>query len=72
MKYKANFSVNNGTHLISGLESNNLRVIIKDIRGMMLRERIGGNRGSWWVVDANGLEIASGGITREGEIYRNF
>jgi hypothetical protein len=72
MKYKANFSVNNGTTLINGIESNNLRIIIKEIRGMMLRERFMGNQGCWWMVDSNDLEIASGGITREGEIYRNF
>lgn len=74
MKYKANFSANNGTSLRTPIEGNNLKEIIKTIRRIANAERFANNSCTWnvWIdTPTMGYKvIAAGGTNSDGKYYR--
>ena len=64
MKYKANFSVNNGTTLEKPLRDNNLQRIKKDITDSAKAEIFctPGNVGRFWIEDEHGNTVISGNV----------
>lgn len=58
MKYKANFSNSSSNGIIGGIESNNLREIVRDIKEITK----GNGGGNWWVEDSEGRPVKSGRI----------
>ena len=57
MKYKANFSANNGTTMMHPIEGNDKAKLLKDIREIALGNRFAGNSASWWVEDKKGNTV---------------
>ena len=63
--YYANFNANNGTSLDKSITDTNKQRLIKDIMEIAEGECYCNNSASWYVLDEDGNEIAS------GEIYKN-
>lgn len=70
MAYFANYNANNGTRFAKDIEDTNLRRLIKDIRDIAEGARFQGNECTWYVVDADGTEVARGGMDNQGHRYR--
>ena len=64
MKYKANFSVNNGTTLEKPLRDNNLQRIKRAIIDSAKAEIFctAGNVGRFWIEDEHGNTVISGSV----------
>lgn len=60
MIYRANFSCNNGTTLMTPLCDTNKHRLAKKIRDWAKAECFIGNTYRWWVTDENGVDIMEG------------
>lgn len=69
-KYFADFSLNNGTHLLEPLRGNNKRKLISMIYNLCIANRFMGSKAEWLVKDNCGNVVASGYITDKGS-FRN-
>ncbi len=74
MKYRANYTANNGTTMMHPIEGNNLKEIIKTIRRIANAERFANNSCAWSVwVDTPSMGykvVAAGGTHSSGKYYR--
>ena len=70
MRYYANFSANNGTHMMTPIEDSNKSRIIKSIRNIANGNRFDGGECAWSVWDQNDKVVAKGGTLSDGTRYR--
>jgi hypothetical protein len=57
MKYRANYTANNGTTMMHPIEGNNKKQLLKDIKDIAMGNRFAGNSARWWVEDESGNTI---------------
>lgn len=57
MKYKANYTANNGTTMMHPIEGNNKKQLLNDIKEIAMGNRFAGNSARWWVDDENDNRI---------------
>lgn len=65
-KYRANFSVNNGTCLMKSFESSNKFELWKDIKECACGELFCGSHGTCWVMDEDGRTVFEAYIEKTG------
>lgn len=70
MKYKANYSANNGTTMMSPIEGNNKSQLLKDIKEIAMGNRFAGNTARWWVEDENKNRIYEYFCDRTGKVSK--
>lgn len=70
MKYKANYTANNGTTMMHPIEGNNKKQRLKDIKDIAMGNRFAGNSASWWVEDENGNTIYEYRCEGNGKVMR--
>ena len=70
MKYTANYTANNGTHLAQDISDTNKARIIKTIYNIANGNRHAGSQCNWYVHDSNGYCVAAGYTLACGLRYR--
>lgn len=70
MKYRANYTANNGTTMMHPIEGNNKKQLLKDIREIAMGNRFAAHSASWWVEDENGNTIYEYRCDVNGKVMR--
>lgn len=70
MKYRANYTANNGTTMMHPIEGNNKAQLLKDIKEIAIGNRFAGNSAKWWVEDENGKTIYEYVCSATGSVHK--